>query len=330
MTTLPTTMTGLWFEQGTATLRHDLPLPQPTTGQALIQMLQVGICATDQDLLQGYKTFTGTPGHEFVGQVVACADHTWLGKRVVGAINTHCGHCAACRRGAYTHCVKRTVLGILNHPGAMAEYICLPVENLYEVHPDITDNAAVFAEPLAAAGRIVQQAPVRADESVLVIGDGKLGLLIAQVMALHGGAVQLVGHHPQRWAQLPQSNITALLAEKLERLPCMERVIVCGGGQAGLQLGQAMVQAEGLLVIKSTLDGTVGLDMNDLVIRELRVMGSRCGAFPPALNWLQRGDIATDFLIEARFPLSQAEQAMQYAIQQGRLKILLYNDMQTG
>ncbi|ABK46023.1 Alcohol dehydrogenase GroES domain protein [Magnetococcus marinus MC-1] len=327
MPPLPATMTGIWFNQGQAQLRHDLPLPQPAPHEALIHMQWVGLCHTDWDLLKGYKNFTGIPGHEFVGRVIQCQDQTWMGKRVVGAINSHCGHCRCCLRGAVSHCEQRNVLGILNRPGALAEFLTLPLENLYELPHAMRDKQAVFTEPLAAAGRIVQQAPVTPGEAALVIGDGKLGLLVAQVLAMHGAVVRLVGRHPQRWEPLHRCGVEGVLVDEITVAPLMDRVVVCGGGDAGLRMAQAMVRPTGLLMIKSTFDGVTGLDLNDVVIRELRVMGSRCGDFAPALAWLAQARVETDFLIEGCFGLTQAEQALAQAFRPGVLKILVQNDL---
>ncbi|HMP41292.1 MAG TPA: alcohol dehydrogenase catalytic domain-containing protein [Roseiflexaceae bacterium] len=303
-------------------LAEDYPEPVLVPGEALIRPHLVGICNTDIEITRGYKGFRGVLGHEFVGTVIACDDPAWLGRRVVGEINAACGRCAVCARGDQSHCPERTTLGIHRRDGAMAECFSLPIRCLHAVAAAIPDTAAVFAEPLAAAVEILQQTYLRPTDQVAVIGDGKLGLLCAQVVRLPGCAVTVVGRHPERWDRLARQGIATLHSNETASRQCSFDVVVdCSGHPSGLATARQLVKPRGRLVLKSTFAAESNLDLSQLVVDEIQLLGSRCGPFAPALRLLERNLIETQPLIAGRMPLSQAERAMQMAERQ--LKILL-------
>jgi alcohol dehydrogenase len=310
-------------------LVDDYPEPQLLPGEAIIRPRLIGICNTDIELTRGYKGFRGVLGHEFVGTVVACEEMSWVGRRVVGEINAACGRCATCRRGDASHCPERTTLGIRGRDGAMAERFSLPVTCLHAVSDGIPDEAAVFAEPLAAALEILEQAHLRPTDRVAVIGDGKLGLLCAQALRLPGCEVAVVGRHPERWDILSDLGIEAHHAESAvsRQSPVAtdnrryDVVVDCTGHPSGLEIARRLVRPRGRLVLKSTFAGDTTLDISALVVDEIQLVGSRCGPFAPALRLLERRLIATEPLIAGRFALHDGLDAFRAAA--GRLKILL-------
>ncbi len=303
------------------TLRYDAAHRPPmlAPGEAIIQPHLVGICNTDVEITRGYMGFRGVLGHEFVGTVIACEDADWIGKRVVGDINASCDTCDVCRGGDRPHCPERTTLGIDRRDGAMAEQFSLPVSCLYEVPPTVSDRAAVFTEPLAAALAILDLFHIRPTDRVAVIGDGKLGLMCAQVLRLPGADVTLVGRHPERWEPWQQLGLTTLLAEQVRGQ--FDVVVDCTGQPKGLETARRLVRPRGRLVLKSTFAGESGLNLSMLVVDEIALLGSRCGPFAPALNLLARGLVATEPLIYACYPLAEGMDAFRAA--HGNLKVLL-------
>ena len=300
---------------------RDLPEPELAPGEAIIRPLLAGICATDIQLTHGYKDFHGVLGHEFVGIVEECADRSWIGQRVVGEINVACGECVNCRRADNTHCVERTTLGINERDGAMAERFTLPVANLRRVPEGIPDEAAAFAEPLAAAVEIVDQTHIRPSEHVVVVGDGKLGLLVAQVLRLTGCLLHLLGRHPERWELLHRQSIPASGdAEALDQR-AWDVVIDCTGSAEGFATARRLVRPRGRLVLKSTFHGTMALDLSTVVVDELTLLGSRCGSFEPALRLLERGLIETAPLVYRTYPIGDALSAFEAA--RGQLKVFV-------
>lgn len=315
-------MQALWLENGRFQLRS-MDRPEPGPGQALVRVRLAGICATDLQLQQGYYPFTGVPGHEFVGEVVAAPDAPdWLGRRVAGDINLSCGHCAQCRAGRLTHCEQRTTLGIRGHHGAFAEYLCLPLENLHPVADSVPDEAAVFTEPLAAALEILQQAALRPSDRVLLVGAGRLGQLIARVLKLSGCELQVVARHPGQRRLLERAGIP-WLAE--DRVPgrCFDRVVEATGAPGGFELARRAVRPRGLLILKSTCKGAMPVDLSQLVVDETTLMGSRCGPFAPALRLLEQGLVDPLPLIDGQFPLQDGEAALARAAEPGIHKVLL-------
>ncbi len=299
----------------------EIPGPDLVPGEALIRPLLAGICATDIHITRGYMGFRGVLGHEFTGIVTQCEEPGWVGRRVVGDINAACHACATCRRGDTPHCPNRTTLGIDRRNGAMAECFSLPVANLVAVPDSIDDEQAVFVEPLAAALEIVDRSHIRPSERVIVAGDGKLGLLVAQVLRLTGCELQVVGRHPERWGLLEAQGIGATDAPDTLEPGVWDVVIDCTGSPSGLETARRLVRPRGRLVLKSTFHGTSPLNLSMLVVDEVALLGSRCGPFEPALRLLERGLVDTRSLIYRTYPLADALNAFQAAA--GQLKVLL-------
>lgn len=299
---------------------REIASPTLVPGEALIKPALVGICATDVQLTRGYMNYRGVLGHEFVGVVEKCDDPAWIGQRVVGEINAACRECAVCLRGDEPHCPNRTTLGIDRRDGTMAERFALPIANLLRVPDSVPDEAAVFTEPLAAALEIVDQTHLRPTNSAVVVGDGKLGLLVAQVLRLTGCDLHVVGRHPERWDLLLRQGIHATTAAELgERR--WDVVVDCTGSAAGFDVARRLTRPRGRMVLKSTFHGNLDLDLAPLVVDEITIVGSRCGPFGAALRVLERGLIETAPMIHAIYPLDQAEQA--FAASRGSLKVLL-------
>lgn len=315
-------MQALHFD-GTLQYRSDVPDPTPAPGEALIRTRLAGICNTDLEIVRGYMGFSGVLGHEFVGEVVQADDAPELvGQRVVGEINLYCGQCPTCRRGDPTQCPHRTTLGIDRHDGTMADYFTLPAKLLYPVPDSVPDEWAVFTEPLAAACEIIEQIPIRPTDRVVVLGDGKLGLLIAQVLQLTGCDLLAVGRHPGKLAILEDRGIrTQLAGEEVES--GADIVIEATGSAAGFATARALVRPRGTLVLKSTFHGDVTLNLSMLVVDEITLVGSRCGPFTAALRLLEQRLVDVESLIHARYPLNQGLAAFDRAAAPGVLKVLL-------
>jgi alcohol dehydrogenase len=297
-----------------------MPFPRP--GEALIRVKMAGICNTDLEIIRGYMGFRGILGHEFVGQVEACADANWLGKRVVGEINCYCGHCDYCRQGLTTHCPSRTTLGIWNRDGALAEYCALPMRNLHIVPEEVSDPEAVFVEPLAAALEVLEQAHIKPSERVIVLGDGKLGLLVSQVLGLNGCDLSCLGRHEEKLALLRRLDIDArLVGEFAER--SADCVIECTGQPEGFAQARALLKPRGRLILKSTYHGQFAADLTGLVVDEIALFGSRCGPFAPALRLLKRHLMQVNALVDSVFPLGDGLAALERAGQKGALKVLV-------
>jgi threonine dehydrogenase-like Zn-dependent dehydrogenase len=302
---------------------EDYPTPEPPPGEALIRVKLAGICNTDLELVKGYMQFQGIPGHEFVGVVErAPGAEEWQGRRVVGEINAACGHCPTCRAGRPTHCPPRTTLGIAARDGAFAEYLTLPICNLLPVPASLPDEIAVFTEPLAAACQILQQIHVRPTDRVVVLGDGKLGLLCAQTRALTGCDLTAVGHHQEKLDLLAQRGIPTALDDK-SVAPGADLVVEATGHPGGYAAARRLVRPRGAIVLKSTYHGSIETNLTMVVVDEVTLVGSRCGPFAPALRLLERGLVDVVPLIQARYPLDQALTAFEHAARPGTLKILV-------
>ena len=315
-------MIALWFD-GKLTLR-EVPKPGPRTGEALIQVMLAGICDTDIQILQGYSNFQGIPGHEFVGRVVECDRSEWLNKRVVGEINVACGACDWCRRELGRHCPHRTVVGIVNRPGAFAEFLALPTGNLHEVPESISDRAAVFVEPLAAAAEILEQMRLEPGVSVAVLGDGKLGLLVAQVLRHAGAQVTVIGKHGWKLELARGWGIKAVEAKAAELAPASFAMVVeATGSPAGLEEALRLVEPRGTVVMKSTFQEMAHFDTAQFVVNEITLRGSRCGNFAVALGLLQSGHLDVLPLISRTFPLESGLEAFEYMKANPCLKVLL-------
>jgi len=316
-------MRGLWLEDKAIRLRDDLPIPAPPAGEALVRVTVAGICNTDLELVRGYYPFSGVPGHEFVGRVEAAPGaEEWQGRRVVGEINASCGGCAACAAGRRTHCERRTVLGIVNRGGAFAEYLTLPVANLHEVPDGVPDDEAVFTEPLAAALEIQEQVRVGPRDTVVVVGDGKLGNLVAQSLALTGCALTVIGRHPAKLGLLSERGIATGPPQSVQ--PGRADVAVeCTGNPEGFELARTAVRPRGTIVLKSTYAGKASLDISRIVVDEVTLVGSRCGPFAPALRLLAERRVAVRPLVQGRFPLADGVAAFAEAARPGVLKVLV-------
>ncbi len=316
-------MRALYFDGKTARVA-DRPEPEARPGWAVVDVHVAGVCNTDLEIVRGYMGFAGVLGHELVG-VVTHGPEAWLGKRVVSEINFACGACEACARGLGRHCPTRTVMGILHADGAMAERIAVPVANLHEVGPGVSDEAAVFAEPLAAAFEILEQVHVTAATRCTVLGDGKLGLLIAQVLHQAGARVLAVGKHEDKLAILAKKGVATRLLADWDRAQA-DLVVEATGTAAGLEAAIGATRPRGTLVLKSTVADKSSLHLAPIVIHEISVVGSRCGSFPPALRALETSSIDTASLVSATLPLSRADEALRRATEPGVRKVLLVRD----
>lgn len=315
-------MRGLWLDDRRLRVRDDLPIPEPPPGEARIRVTLAGLCHTDLELTRGYYPYTGILGHEFVGVVDRAPGAPDLeGRRVVGEINAVCGACDTCRAGWPHHCERRTVLGIVRRDGAFADYLTLPIENLHVVADAMPDDVAVFAEPVAAAFEILAQLPIDRVDRVIVYGDGKLGQVIAQVLATTGCRLSVVGRHPRKLAQLAARGIATRLDAPPRR--CADVVVECTGRREGLEAALAALRPRGTLALKSTFAGDTSLNLSAVVVDEITIVGSRCGPFAPALAALADGRVDVAPLIDARFPLAEALDAMTRAATPGTLKVLL-------
>jgi threonine dehydrogenase-like Zn-dependent dehydrogenase len=316
------------------------PLPKLRPGWALVRVRLAGICNTDVEILRGYHGFKGTPGHEFVGEVadvrgVSTEDkRKWIGQRVCGEINVSCSAygfkpvCDFCRRGLKTHCARRTVLGILNHDGAFAEYLALPIENLHAVPKKVTDEQAVFVEPLAAACEILDQVKVKEFRSVAVLGDGKLAQLIARVLQTAVPQVVMYGKHASKLALARRAGMQTKKvrgdASDAKRIKERFRLVVeATGSPSGLALAQHITEPRGTLVLKSTFHGPAAAETWPIVVKEITVVGSRCGPFDKAIALLHSGDVDPRALITQTPPLAEAPTAIRFAQRSGVMKVLL-------
>lgn len=316
-------MKALFLENGQLSVRHDYPRPEPAADEALVRVRLAGICTTDLEMVKGYAAgFTGVLGHEFVGEVVQAADADWVGQRVVSSINVGCGTCAICCRHGSAHCQRRQAVGIHGRDGVFAEYVALPVANLLAVPDVVPDEAAVFAEPLAAAVRIREQVNVQPSMETAVVGPGRLGMLIGQVLALAGTPVTMLG---RRSASLQLPDQLGLATALVDDLPDnrFDLVVEATGNDAGFAHALRLVRPLGTLILKSTFAGKSTLDLTKLVVSEITVVGSRCGPFAPALRLLARQAVNVHSLIEAEYPLSEGPAALAHAAQRGVRKVLL-------
>ncbi len=295
--------------------------------EALVRVLKSGVCNTDLEIARGYSGFQGTIGHEFIGVVESAEDAPQLvGKRVVGEINVGCGECNVCKSDDARHCPRRTVLGIKERDGAHAEFLTLPVRNLFEVPDKVSNDEAVFVEPLAAAFGITEQIEIFPETRVAIVGDGKLGNLCAQALALKSKNVFLIGKHAEKLALLSQSNVETILLESTEKLSkTFDVAVEASGAASGFATALNLLKPRGKLVLKSTFQGTTNLEMWRVVVDEISIVGSRCGRFAPALRLLADKKIAVEHLVSEEFPLRDAVCAMRRAEESGVMKVFLAN-----
>jgi len=304
---------------------QEIDVPEPGPGEALIHVRRAGICTTDLEIVSGYMGFAGTLGHEFVGDVTdvgAAADREWVGARVAGEINLGCANCERCLAGMSRHCERRTVLGILGKDGCFAEYVTLPVRNLHFVPDGLSDANAAFTEPLAAAYEILEQLRVEPNSRVAVLGDGKLGSLVALVLIHTGADVTLVGRHRNKLDRIAARGVRVALAGD-HLAGGFDTVVEATGSADGFGRARSLLRPRGTMVLKSTYHGKLELDAAPLVIDEITVVGSRCGPFAPALRALQEGRIDPAPLIEDAYPLAEGLAALERAATPGVAKIQL-------
>lgn len=318
-------MKGLFFD-GRLRYREDLPQPRSREDEALVRVIRAGICRTDLEILQGYMGFTGIPGHEFTGVVETCHESRWIGSRVVGEINCVCHRCDHCRSGRENHCENRTVVGISGKDGAFADYLTLPIENLHVLPDTIPDEEAVFVEPVAAAFRILEQIPIGVGDRVILVGDGRLGLVTAQVIRGSGAAVTVIGHHPENLDLLRGRGIETFLESEAAGLDRADVVIDCSGSPSGFKRSFGLVRPGGRFILKSTLAAPLEMSLVPLVIDEIVMVGSRCGPFAPAIAALAGGDIQVSSLIGAIYSLEEGVAACREAGRSGARKVLLKMD----
>lgn len=314
-------MKCLWLSSGALALRTDVAPPAPAAGEVAVRVLRAGICSTDAALIDGMYGFNGIPGHEFVG-IATSGPSRLRGRRVVGEINIACGVCPACRRGARKHCRRRKALGIRNHHGAFAEHLVLPLENIYLVPDGVSDDAAVFTEPLAAALDVLEQIRLDPRDRVLVVGDGKLGQLVCRVLALTGARVDVAGRHSNKLARLDGIVNEIFCGPEFAR-GGYDVVIDCAGNPTGLAAGLDALRPRGTLVIKSTFPFNAEVDTSRVVVDELRLVGSRCGPFDKALSLLDQGRVDPLPLIDARYRLDDAVDAIKHSRERDVLKVLI-------
>jgi threonine dehydrogenase-like Zn-dependent dehydrogenase len=297
------------------------PAPVASAQTALVKVHLAGVCSTDLQILKGYMSFKGVPGHEFVGSVSE-GPRELIGKRVVGEINFGCGDCDSCRRNLSRHCPNRTVMGILNADGAFAEFVSVPVGNLHFVPEGISDEEAVFTEPLAAAFEILTQIQLNPGDEVLVLGDGKFGNLCAQALRLTGAKISALGKHADKLALIKKAGVRTIeLNDWRPRL--FDVVVEATGAASGLELALGAVRPRGTLILKSTIAGNHQVSLAPIVINEINVIGSRCGPFPDALDALAAKHVAVTPLIEKVYSLRDGVAAIRHAAKPGTRKILL-------
>jgi len=290
--------------------------------EAVVRVRLAGICRTDLEILKGYMGFEGVPGHEFVGEVVEAPRGGWVGRRVVGSINCPCGECSLCRTGLSNHCPRRTVLGIAGRDGAFAEFLSLPPANLFDVPEGLADEVAVFTEPLAAAFRVLEQVKIDKGMKTGVVGDGKLGLLAAQVLKGTGADVFLVGKHRRKMEILEREGFGVHQPGEVKENSA-EVIVECSGKKSGLMEAVRILRPGGTLVLKSTTVGAEPLNLSGIVVKEIKVVGSRCGPFSPALSALEEGKVKVEPLIDGIYAVENYEIALERAKDPETLKVLL-------
>jgi alcohol dehydrogenase len=314
-------MLAVHLENGAVTM-HNVARPARPEGFALLRLIIGGICNTDLELQRGYYGFAGTPGHEFVAEVVEADTAELVGKRVCGEINLACGRCDWCARGLGRHCPNRTVLGIVRHPGAFEEFFTLPERNLHALPDDLPTERAVFLEPLAAACEIFDQVRIAAGERVAVLGDGKLGLLIAMRLAAEGYEVHQFGRHREKLAIAERAGVATEMRGELPKAE-FDWVVDATGSAEGLRSAVSMTLPRGTVIMKSTVHGGVTLDMAPVIVNEISLVGSRCGRFEAALPWIGNKAIRLEEMLSDRFALAEAPKAFARAAERGVLKVLL-------
>jgi len=320
---LATTMAAALFD-GRLRYVTDYPVPARKPGWALIRVRIAGICRTDMEIMQGYLGFRGVLGHEFIGVVAESDDPSWIGKRVAGDINAACGRCEWCAQRLGRHCPHRTTLGIVNHDGCLADYCVLPAANLLEIPAPIPDERAILLEPLSAACEILEQIPIRGEERIIVLGDGRLGILCTWALATVGSDVTLLGHHAGKLALAQWRGIKTAIAADFAASGGADIVVEASGSAQGISTAIELCRPRGRIMLKSTLALPQNINLAPIVINELSVIGSRCGRLSDGLRMMQDyPDMPLAKMITARYPLAQVEDVFARAIQSDALKVLI-------
>ncbi len=301
-------------------LDESYPEPEPGPGEVPVEVRLAGVCRTDIEVLRGYMGFTGVPGHEFVGTALS---GRYEGRRVVGAINCPCGECDLCLDGLPTHCRGRTVLGIQGRDGAFAERLALSEANLVPVPDEVPDEAAVFAEPLAAAIQVTRQVSVETDRNVVVLGDGRLGQLVARVLKAKGADPHVVGKQPAKLTLLEDLGIEAVPAADVRPMKDVGLIVECTGSHEGLAMAMELVRPRGTIVLKSTVAERTGPSLTPVVVDEVTIVGSRCGPMDEAVEMLAGGEVNLEGLVTEEFPLDDAPAALVAAGEPGAIKVLI-------
>ncbi|WP_420616476.1 alcohol dehydrogenase catalytic domain-containing protein [Candidatus Palauibacter sp.] len=324
-------MIAAWIDRGRVRVRDDVPRPSPEPGEAIVRILMAGICGTDLELLRGYRDFAGIPGHEFVGRVEE-GPSEWVGSRVVAEINITCLSrsteplCAGCANGRPTHCLRREAIGIHRRDGAFAEWLRVPVPNLHRVPESLPDEVAVFAEPVAAACRVLRQIETDVERGrvtrALVVGAGRLGQLVARVLARRLPRLEVAGRSERNLARARAAGLATVSVTAVEEA-AYDLVVDCSGAPAGFAVARRAVRPRGTMVLKGTHRNELPVDISSIVVDEIRLLGSRCGSFDDALSALERGQFEVRDLIDDRLPLSAAPEAFERAAESGIAKVLL-------
>jgi len=302
--------------------RTDYPVPQRKENEALIRVTHSGICNTDLEITKGYMKFRGILGHEFVGVIEQCDQKNAIGNRVVGEINIGCGVCSFCRNNNSSHCSHRSVLGIKDKDGVFADYIILPLANLHTVPDHISDEEAVFTEPLAAAFEIFEQVNIKSSDRVCVLGDGKLGLLVSQALAASNCDLTVIGHYEEKLAILGKLGIKTSLSFSYEEHE-FDIVVECTGSRSGIDTALNIVRPKGKIILKTTVAEKDSFNLNRIVINEISLIGSRCGPFKPAIQAIKSGAIDLLPLISKIYSLDDGLKALKYASEKGVIKVIL-------
>ena len=302
----------------------EMAIPVISEGESLVRIITAGICRTDLEIIKGYMNFRGVLGHEFVGQVIESGDPSLVGKRVVGEINSGCGNCDLCRKGMERHCPDRTTLGISGRDGVFAECVALPNSNLIEVPESVSDEMAVFAEPLAAALEITEQVHLFPDSRILIVGDGRLSALICLALRLTGADITVLGKHDSKMKVFTRLGARICKRDELgNNNRDFDFVVEASGSPSGWVMATQFVKPRGVIILKSTYHGNLEINAAELVINEICVQGSRCGQFRPALRLMECGLVDPSFLISGSFPLESFREAFSNAEGPGMFKTLL-------
>lgn len=316
-------MKAVTFDGASLSL-DNVSMPSPPPGETIIRVNKAGICNTDLEITRGYmKGFSGILGHEFIGTLADSSVSASAAKRVTAEINCGCGHCPLCKTGDERHCAERTVLGIYGRDGAFAEYISVPSRNIHQIPDLISDNNALFIEPLAAALEILEQVPITTNQRVLIIGDGKLAQLIAHVMVSTGCELYVAGKHPEKLNLLGNLPLSTVLTTELDRAGTFDIVVEASGAPDGFATAVLKVKPRGTIILKSTYAQPLVFNPATLVINEITLVGSRCGRFEPAIKFLTEKKPDFSYLIEQHYPINDAIQAFDHAGKKGARKIII-------